>query len=254
MKTGLEEEWEKIAPRWIDQMRNTPNETREIQLDPPVIELCGDVAGKTVVDLGCGEGRFSRKLVGRGVERVLGLDRSPTMIAAAKELAGASEEYLVADVEDLLFLEDASFDLAVSYLNQCDLQDFEANTREVFRILKPGGRFVVANLHPMRSATGLWCKDEKGNKLHAIVDRYFDETERHWTIMEVRLTNFHRTLETYLNGYLKAGFALEKLVEPSVTTEEAREFPDLDDELRVPNFIVFGLRKPGNSLRNTEQG
>ena len=250
----LQEEWEELAPRWIDHMRNTPNETREIQLDPPVLELCGNVAGKTVVDLGCGEGRFSRKLADRGVARVLGLDRSPKMIKAASDLAGEREEYLVADVEELSFLDDASFDLAVSYLNQCDLPDFESNTREVFRILKPGGRFVVANLHPMRSATGLWCKDENGNKLHAILDGYFDETERHWTIIDVRVTNFHRSLETYLNGFLNAGFALEKLLEPSATEEEVERFPDLDDELRVPNFIVFGLRKPGNGPIHVKQG
>ena len=240
----LQEEWEELAPHWIDHMRNTPNATREVQLDPPILKLCADIEGKEVVDLGCGEGRFSRKLAERGASRVLGLDRSTKMIAAARELAGDGEEYLVADVEDLSFLHDDSFDLAVSYLNQCDLPDFKSNTREVFRILKPGGRFIVANLHPMRSATGLWCKDENGRKLHVTVDRYFDETKRHWTIMDVPLTNFHRTLETYLNGYLDVGFGLDRLLEPSVTEKEVEEHPDLDDELRVPNFIVFGLRKP----------
>jgi hypothetical protein len=76
------------------------------------------------------------------------------------------------------FIRDGAFDLAVSYINQCDLPDFEANSREVFRVLRPGGRSIIANLHPMRSAVGEWLKAEDGAKLHVILDRYFDEGDR----------------------------------------------------------------------------
>ena len=52
-----------------------------------------------------------------------------------------------------------------------------SNNREVFRVLRPGGRFVVANLHPMRSAVGGWHRTVDGKKQHVILDRYFDEGE-----------------------------------------------------------------------------
>jgi ubiquinone/menaquinone biosynthesis C-methylase UbiE len=239
----LNAEWEEMAPHWIKHMRETPNSTREIQLDPPMLEQCGDVKGKRVIDLGCGEGRFSRKLLEKGAGHVLGLDTSEKMVEAANGLKTWHDDYQVADVQDLSFLRDESFDLAVSYLNQCDLPDFEANSREVFRILKPGGRFIIANLHPMRSATGLWCKNKEGKKLHATVDNYFDEEVRHWTIMGVKLTNFHRSLETYVNAYISAGFSVERLIEPSISPELLEQFPELDDELRVPNFVIFSLGK-----------
>ncbi len=132
----------------------------------------------------------------------------------------------------------------MSYLNQCDLPDYESNTREAFRVLRPGGRFVIANLHPMRSADGRWQRDAQGEKEHVIVDRYFDESDRHWKIMDVENTNFHRFLETYVNGFLGAGFSLESIREPSVTTEALDKHPGLADELRVPNFIIYSLRKP----------
>ncbi|NNE67110.1 MAG: class I SAM-dependent methyltransferase [Pyrinomonadaceae bacterium] len=238
----LESEWEQMTPHWIKEMREGRNATREIQLDPPILDLCGDVTDKDVVDLGCGEGRFSRKLGAQGAT-VLGLDRSRTMIEAAMSIAGPAEEYRVADVQNLSFLEDASFDLAISYLNQCDLPDFAANTKEVFRILKPGGVFVIANLHPMRSATGLWCKDESGKKLHVTVDNYLESEKRHWKIMGVTITNFHRSLETYVMAYLDAGFKLERIEEPSVSNEALEQYPELDDEQRVPNFILFKLRR-----------
>ena len=62
--------------------------------------------------------------------------------------------------------------------------------------------------------------------------------------MGVEFTNFHRSLSTYVDGFLAAGFALERLVEPTVTAEQVTRYPELDDELRVPNFIVYTLRKP----------
>ena len=240
----LQREWREMAPKWIKESREGPNPTRNGLLDAPVLEACGDVAGLKILDCGCGEGRFCRILAARGAAHVLGLDLCLPMIEAARALQSTVDEYRHGDAQDLSFLEAASIDIAVSYLNQCDLPDFEANTREVFRVLKPGGRFIVANLHPMLSATGMWHRSEAGEKEHVILDRYHDEGERHWKIMGVWITNFHRTLTTYLNGFFDSGFVLKRLVEPTVTAEALENYPSLDDELRVPNFIIYALEKP----------
>jgi SAM-dependent methyltransferase len=240
---GLRQAWRELAPAWIRETRAGRNVSRDGLLDKPMLEACGDVRGLRVLDCGCGEGRFCRMLVERGAEYALGLDLCEPMIDAAKELAGGRDEYRLADVQDLSFLEVASFDLAVSYLNQCDLPDFAANTREVFRVLKSGGRFVVANLHPMKSAAGEWRRNEEGTRQHVVLDRYFDEGERYWKMFGVDFTNFHRTLSTYLDEYLSVGFKLEKIVEPTVRPEDLERYPELDDELRVPNFILYVLEK-----------
>lgn len=208
-----------------------------------MVEACGDVRGQTVLDCGCGEGRFCRTLLARGAKQAVGVDLCPEMVKAAAELAIERDGYVVADVENMSFLRDGIFDLAVSYLNQCDLADFESNSREVFRVLKPGGRFVIANLHPMRSAVGGWSRAEDGSKLHVILDRYFDEGKRRWKIMGSDFTNFHRTLSTYIRGYLRAGFEIGEIVEPTVDAGNLKRFPELVDELRVPNFIIVVLRK-----------
>jgi SAM-dependent methyltransferase len=243
----LRREWRALAPAWIKEAREGRNPTRRGLLDVPMLEACGDVEGLAVLECGCGEGRFARMLAGLGAARVLGLDLCAPMIGAAAALKSPREEYRIADVQDLSFLEGETFDLAVSYLNQCDLPDCGANTREVFRVLRPGGRFIVANLHPMRSAVGGWQKSPEGEKLHVILDRYFEEGERRWTMMDVEFTNFHRTLSTYTDGFLSAGFSLERIVEPTISRDQASAYPELEDELRVPNFIIYRLRKPGGS-------
>ncbi len=240
-RSDLGREWCELAPAWIHEAREGANPTRTGLLDGPMLEACGDVTGLRVLDCGCGEGRFCRMLARRGASYVLGLDLCGEMIRAARDMGSAREEYRITDVQDLGSLETGSFDLCVSYLNLCDLPDFLANVREVRRVLRTDGRFVVANLHPMRSAVGGWHMSESGEKLHVILDRYLDEGERRWRMMGVDFTNFHRTLSTHVRGFLGAGFALADLVEPSVTPERLREYPQLGDEARVPNFIIYVL-------------
>ena len=241
---NLVREWRELSGAWIIEAREGRNPTRNGLLDRPMLDACGDVTGLTILDCGCGEGRFCRILANRGAKHVLGLDLCEPMVNAARELQSGSDAYRVADVQDLSFLEGERLDLAVSYLNQCDLPDFNANNREVFRVLRAGGRFIIANLHPMRSAVGGWQRSEDGEKLHVILDRYFDEGERHWKMMGAEFTNFHRSLSTCLDGFFDAGFTLERMVEPSVTEEDLGDYPELGDELRVPNFIIYILRKP----------
>lgn len=240
----LRQEWVNLAPAWIKEAREGVNANRTGLLDGPMLESCGNVSGLRVLECGCGEGRFCRLLIERGAAYVLGLDLCLPMIEAASEMQSGSDEYHVADVQDLRFLDDGTFDLAVSYLNQCDLPDFDANNREVFRVLRPAGRFIVANLHPMLSAVGAWHRTEDGTKLHVIVDRYFEESARDWTIMGVQVTNFHRSLSTYINSFMNAGFSISDVIEPTVTAEQVKVYPELEDELRVPNFIIYILSKP----------
>ena len=239
----LRQEWIALSAAWIREAREGRNPTREGLLDPPILAACGDVAGKRCLDCGCGEGRFVRKLAEAGADYALGIDLCEPLITAANELKGDGQEYRVGDVQDLGDLPDGSFDLGVSYVNHCDLPDFAANTREVFRVLRRDGRFVVANLHPMRSAHGSWHRSEDGTKLHVPVDNYFDEGERHWQMMGCDFTNFHRSLETYINTFLECGFALTRLIEPTLRQEQTAAWPELVDEIRAPNFIIFVLDK-----------
>lgn len=239
----LAQEWIDIAPNWIRESREGTNSNRVGLLDNPLIRLCDPVKGLRAIDLGCGEGRFSRMLSSRGAKYVLGVDLCGPMIEAANEIHMNGVEFRVGDVQHMPWLTDDSFDLAVSYLNQCDLPDFVSNVTEVHRILRPGGKFVIANLHPMRSAVGHWLKDKEGHKEHVILDDYFQEGERSWKMMGVKFTNFHRTLESYISAFIQAGFSIKNIIEPAVTSQNLEKYPELNDELRGPNFIVFGLVK-----------
>ncbi|MEM8780589.1 MAG: class I SAM-dependent methyltransferase [Cyanobacteria bacterium P01_G01_bin.49] len=239
----LNQEWINLSQAWITEARKGKNSNRNGLLDQPMLIACGDVTGKKIIDCGCGEGRFCRILAARGANYVLGIDLCEPMIEAARKLQSETDEYRVADVQDISFMENEMFDLAVSYLNQCDVPNLHSNNREVHRILKKAGRFIVANLHPMRSAVGAWHKSNSGKKEHVILDRYFDEGDRTWKMMGSEFTNFHRTLSTYISSFLTTGFTIEGIVEPTVSGKQLKDYPDLEDELRVPTFIIYILKK-----------
>ena len=99
-----------------------------------MLDAVGDVSGLNVIDLGCGEGRFSRMMAESGA-KVTGLDLCEPLIDQARKLRIKDEEYLESIDSD-------SFDLAVSYITLVDIPDLKRATEEAFRVLRPGGRLI----------------------------------------------------------------------------------------------------------------
>ncbi len=115
---------------------------------PSVLELVGDVTGKSVLDLACGTGFYSRELKRRGASDVLGVDISSEMIAAARSIEARDPlglRYEVGDVAELA-APDEPFDLAlaVQCLNYAgSIAELERMCANIHRGLVPGGRLHV---------------------------------------------------------------------------------------------------------------
>jgi 2-polyprenyl-3-methyl-5-hydroxy-6-metoxy-1,4-benzoquinol methylase len=114
--------------------------------------LLGDISGKSVLDLACGEGFYSREFMRQRAARVVGVDNSPAMISLAHATEHAEPlgvEYVLSDVEELD--QGERFDLVVAAF----LLNYASSTahllkmcRVVARDLKPGCRFVTVNSNP----------------------------------------------------------------------------------------------------------
>ncbi len=241
LENRLRTQWTESVQDWIE----TDQAIRTGMLDSWMLEALGEVSGKEVIDIGCGEGRFSRLLSEQGAA-VTGIDLTEPLIERARELGGNEETYLQGDAETLDGVSDESFDLAVSYIVLVDLLDYRRSIREAYRVLRPGGRFVVCNVHPMRTASKNivgWIRDSSG-KLFYPVDNYTEEGPREFMWWGKPFINMHRTLSSYVGAFLDAGFTLEGLHEPVPSDEQLAEYPHFDDEPRVPNFIIYVLKKP----------
>jgi malonyl-CoA O-methyltransferase len=122
--------------------------------EPAVRELMGGVAGRSVLDLGCGTGRHTLWLVDRGASAVA-LDATPEMLAKARaKLAGRPVSWVEHDLTTRLPFADASFDAVLMGLVVEHVASLDPVFSEIARVLRPGGRFVLSNLHPDRTASG----------------------------------------------------------------------------------------------------
>ena len=106
------------------------------ELGMAALELLDPRPGERILDVGCGDGALSLKLIDRGAE-VVGIDSSPNMVEAARA-AGVYAELL--DAAEMEF--DSQFDAAFSNAALHWMLDKETVAVSVFRALRLGGRFV----------------------------------------------------------------------------------------------------------------
>lgn len=106
------------------------------ELGGAALDLLDPQPGERILDIGCGEGTLTRKIVDRGAS-VLGIDNSPEMIAAARS---AGIDAVLMDAADMPF--SAEFDAAFSNATLHWVLEKEQAARAIFRSLNAGGRFA----------------------------------------------------------------------------------------------------------------
>ena len=232
------------------RLRERPANANTLFEIPALMALLPALDGKAVLDMGCGMGERCADFVRRGAERVVGIDISEKMLAAARERNSHP------GIEDLrLPMEragelDGPLDLGVSSLALHYVQDYAGVAAAVFCLLKPGGLFVFSQENPLTTcfSTGeRWTKDESGNKLHANISNYSVDGERETTWFIDGVKKYHRSFSTVVNTLVDAGFVVERLVEPIPTPEQLRERPEYAehaDLLHKPDFLLVRARKP----------
>ncbi len=141
-------------------------------LSPEQRALAGDVTGKQLLDLGCGDGCELLEWARAGAQ-VVGVDNSPRQIAAAQQAAktlALSYELIIADILHLPeHLLQGEFDLVFSSNVTVWIGDLEGWFRNVFLALKPGSILLLSGGHPL---TVFVIERQRGDSLR---DSYFAE-------------------------------------------------------------------------------
>ena len=172
----------------------------------------GDITGKKVLDVACGEGHFTRLLRRAGAARVVGLDISERMIALAREQEAREPlgiDYIVADARSIVDQED--YDIVVSAWLLVYAQDRAALASMCQGLacrVKPGGRFVTVTTNP-----GVYSFRPDYRKYGfevELADAVFEGAPIDITVnladssLEVR--NYYLPIEAYASAFRAAGF------------------------------------------------
>lgn len=211
---------------------------------PALRALLPDVRGARIVDLGCGYGWFCRWARENGAARVRGLDVSEKMLARAKATTSDSAiDYARADL-DHLALPAAAFDLAFSSLTLHYLSDLPRLLTTVHHALATGGHLVVSVEHPIYTAPAApgWSIGPAGRKSWPI-DSYAIEGPRVTDWLAKGVVKQHRTLATYLNALIRAGFAIAHVEEWQPSDEQIAAHPEWREERDRPMFLLLSARR-----------
>lgn len=208
-------------------------------------ELLPELQNKSVLDLGCGFGWHCRYASEQQAKSVIGVDISEKMLQQAVEMTNDSTiSYVKMPIEEMDFSE-SQFDVVISSLAIHYIKSFETVCKKVYDCLKPGGSFVFSVEHPIFTSRNEqdWYYDDRGNRLHWAVDNYQQEGLRETSFLTENVIKYHRTLSTYINDLIIAGFNITAVKEPTPSDKMLKSIPEMKDELRRPMFLIISAVK-----------
>jgi SAM-dependent methyltransferase len=209
------------------------------QLPERELQILGEVAGKDVLELGCGAAQWSIHLARAGA-RVVALDNSEQQLAHARRLmeqAGVDFPLVHASAEAVP-LPDESFDVVFCDHGAMGFADPYRTVPEAARLLRPAGLLAFAITSPFA-----WvCWDEEADETRAeFVEPYFG---LHRTETADGAVQFNLPYGEWIRLFRSSGFVLEDLVEPQPGPEARTTygFP-LDWARRWPSEAIWKARK-----------
>jgi len=257
----LSEQWDEAAEPWTDFVRKGKDFYREEMNGPAFFRLVGNVKGKKVLDLACGEGSSTRILARKGA-RVVGVDFSERLIEFARQLEKKERlgiEYFVYDAANLKMFPSRHFDVVTCIMALMDIENYQNAMHEAARVLKRNGLFVFSIVHPCfewgtvtasGQPIGEW-KYEEGTQdssrvaLHYERTKYFGRAKlkNSWDMKRLSrpftTTSFHRTLTDYFRALYNSGLLVRRLVEPKPTAKGVSKYPTLRKHKKIPQSIII---------------
>lgn len=243
--------WNRGADAYAAFIESGEDGYRLLLHGPALLAACAPLEGVEVLDVGCGQGYFSRELAQAGA-RVTGIDLSDRLLARAQEIEAARPRGIRYEALDAARIGTAfpagRFDLATACMSLQDIEDLGATLAGVVRVLRPTGRLVFSVPHPcIDLPVREWARDREGRKTALQLDRYFDAGPAlfHWNMPRLDYS-WHtpcrrRTLGEWSTLLLEAGLRIRRLIEPRPTLELRAAHPEFDDAARMPFFLIFDV-------------
>ncbi|MDD3212434.1 MAG: class I SAM-dependent methyltransferase [Eubacteriales bacterium] len=254
--TDIEQNWDRMAEAY--EQFTSGNESYSYRIEWPCIQqLLPDISGKSVVDLGCGTGRFTFWLEEKNPRTIIGVDLSDDMLRLAKAKAKALGSNAAFYKDDIArYHAEETFDLVFSSTTSHYIRDLDALFTNIYSLLKPGGTCILSAMNPVYTAQyPVWDGGDTFPDDDAWTVRYMDRRERSyiqpWIEYNPSLDNFlsrsyQHTFSDYINAILRAKLTLLEAREPLPPEEWKEKYPErYEGFIETPSYLVLKMRKNG---------
>lgn len=232
--------WDDVAEWWDREAGESGVWHQQNDIDPVVWRTLGRARGKKILEIGCGNGYFSRRLARAGAT-VTACDISTTFIRLAQQNELRRHygiRFLQRDAANLKGLNRANYDVVLSNMMLMDVRRYRSAIKEASRVLKHGGRLVFSIIHPLYSDWQHQVVTYKGRKYYArILKKYLSETDTdraHWKIGHDTV-HYHRPLQSYVHVLHDAGMCVSDLHEVPTKRKLVRA---PSEEKRITNKLT----------------
>jgi SAM-dependent methyltransferase len=219
------------------------------------LDLLPDLAGKKVLELGCGSGHTLAYLrENRNASELWGLDLSETQIGFTREFLEEKNipaKLLIASMDENPGIPENYFDLVVSIYSLGWTADLPRTLALICSYLKPGGIFLFSWEHPAYRSLRYQADIEK----YVFETSYLDEgpvVDPSWKGVEIVIN--HRKLSTYLNAIIQSGLIIERVIESELNISQAREKDSVPENWysvprakMMPTTFIVKAHKPNPS-------
>lgn len=224
-------DWDRIAGQYSEHIR-TKCDLCLRDLGESFWKALGDLKGRSVLELGCGNGVLAGQMLSKGAQ-VIGLDGSMEFLQEAKKVS-----------EDLKFFQadlnaepdvEGKFDLIISHMTLMDLRNPSPLVRSIPNFLNPNGRFIFTIPHPVFFHQKREKDVQTGNSFKAVRSYLSQET---WRINTFGgHDHFHRSLSWYFSLVNGAGLSVDLFLEPPHQTASRNPLAEFYNEF--PLYVLI---------------
>ncbi len=249
--------WNQNA-QWWDESRGEGNQFHQVFVRPATERLLGECAGKEILDIGCGNGSFSRRLAELRAN-VTACDFSSKLLERAKARTTKQIErieYKLADAtnyEQLMTLGKRKFDAAVCSMALMDMTTINPLISALSQLLKVGGCFVFSIPHPCFNNNACQMVVEQENRDGELVTTHCVKVSKYLRVppgkglatidQPTPHYYFHRPISLLLNICFSEGFVLDGIEEPAfdINKDQGLLFSCVD-YAEIPPILVARIR------------
>lgn len=249
------EKWWNESSKYFQEENKIPTHSAHWGVHAPYenkIKLLGNVKGKRILEVGCGGGQSSIALAKKGAI-CIGIDLSKEQLTFAEELAKKEKvkiKFVKGNFQNLTkYFKSNSFDIAISAFAFQYSPNLKKLFKEIWKVLKNKGLFVFSMPHPFHDIIDVRIFKKTGyiklERSYFAVGRY-EEVETWPDGSKHKFVGFHVKVSDIYNTLVKAGFFVEKIVEPLSLKEHSKSLEECyPKELSklIPPTIIFKTRK-----------